>query len=422
MKYIVKKIQQAGLLAILFLMAVPVDAQIAQGYEVATWHQFRTSAVSYTFDDNTANQLSVALPLFNQYDFKVTLFVITSRISNWSGYITAANNGHEVTSHTVNHPNLTTLTVENQDAELKNSQIAIQSNIKISDCSTIAYPNCAVGDISSVQKYYIAGRVCNGAIIPSTPSDFYRISSIGTGTVSSVQTAQQFNDKVNQAKSSKGWCMFLTHAIDAESGYSPTQSTELATHLAYVNANSSDFWVATFENVVKYIKERNAMSISEIPAGTDSYLVTATDNLLDSVYNVPVTIKRLLPSNWTSAKVFVNNEPISSSISTVGTNKYIVFDIVPDKDEVMLVKSSETEIPSVNNNRCFRIEPNPFSNETKVSALGAFKYSVYDLDGRLTEEGNGLTQKNIGVNLTSGVYILKLNSEDHILNTKIIKI
>jgi hypothetical protein len=50
-----------------------LGAQIATGYQVATRSQFKTAAVSYTFDDNCSNQLPVALPLFNQSVITVTL-------------------------------------------------------------------------------------------------------------------------------------------------------------------------------------------------------------------------------------------------------------------------------------------------------------------------------------------------------------
>jgi spermidine/putrescine-binding protein len=61
-----------GIFAFTFLLSISLNAQIAPEYEVATWHGFKPAAVSYTFDDNTSKQLPVAIPLFNQYNFKAT--------------------------------------------------------------------------------------------------------------------------------------------------------------------------------------------------------------------------------------------------------------------------------------------------------------------------------------------------------------
>ncbi len=324
-------------LSLLFSFSA-VSGQVAKDYEVATWHEFKIAAVSYTFDDNTPKQLPVAIPLFDQYNFKVTLFPVINWVSDWSGLKKAAENGHEIGSHTVSHPVLSTLSVENQEKELQQSQHVIDSNIPGEKCVTIAYPNCVTGDLATVQKYYLAGRICSGAIVPSTPSDFYNISSIAAGSQSSVRLVQDFNSKVELAKASNGWCVFLLHGIDDDKGYSPVASTELAAHLKFMNDHSKDYWVATFGNVVKYIKERNAISISETVLNADSLKLLVKDNLDPSIYNVPVTIRRKLPEGWNSAHVYAGKKQIKSEVSLIGNGKFVVFDVVPGQDELYLVK------------------------------------------------------------------------------------
>ncbi|RZK52922.1 MAG: hypothetical protein EOO59_13055, partial [Hymenobacter sp.] len=262
--------------AVLSLPAA-LRAQTTSPYEVATWRGFKTAAVTYTLDDNTGNQLPVAIPLFDQYGFKTTLFTVTNWGPNYAGLRTASANGHEVTSHTVTHPSLGTLTVAQQVAELQNSQATIKANVPTARCETVAYPNCSLGDVPTIQASYIAGRICSGQIMPATPPDFYNLSSIITGTTGSVQTAADFNARVAAAKTAKGWCVFLTHGINGDGGYSPTQSTELAAHLAYMNTNSADFWVGTFADVVKYIKERNAATLTETTISATQLNLTVAD-------------------------------------------------------------------------------------------------------------------------------------------------
>lgn len=72
--------------------AQTVDA----GYEVGTWRGFRPAAVTFTFDDNDRNQLAVAVPMFDAFDFKLTLFALTStdwRPIDWDGLAAAAARG-----------------------------------------------------------------------------------------------------------------------------------------------------------------------------------------------------------------------------------------------------------------------------------------------------------------------------------------
>ncbi|RZK92216.1 MAG: hypothetical protein EOO62_33510, partial [Hymenobacter sp.] len=325
-------------LAVGVVLGSPVllRAQVNSAYEVATWRGFKAAAVTYTLDDNTSNQLPVAIPLFDQYNFKTTLFTVTNWGPNWAGLSLASANGHEVTSHTVTHPSLGGLTVAQQVTELQQSQATIKANVPTAKCETVAYPNCVLGDVPTIQSYYIAGRVCSGQIMPATPSDFYNLSAIITGTTGSVQTAANFNARVDAAKTAKGWCVFLTHGINGDGGYSPTQSTELAAHLAYVNTNIADFWVGTFADVVKYIKERNAAVLTETTVSATQFTMTLTDNLPDLVYNVPITVRRQLPTAWTGAAVLRGTTVVPSSVVTTAGVRYVVFDTTPDQGALQI--------------------------------------------------------------------------------------
>ena len=335
------------LMAAFMLLTGSLYAQVATNYEIGTWSQFKTATVSYTMDDNCSNQLPVALPLFDKYNFKVTFFTVINWSPNWSGLLTASKNGHEVGSHTMTHPtSLATLSIAAQNTELQQSQTTINANITNAKCVTLAYPNCNRSDLATTQKYYIAGRVCSGTVELQTPADFYNISSIITGNTGSVQTAANLNSKVAAAKSSKGWCVFLTHGIDNDGGYSPTQSTELASHLSYMNTNSADFWVAPFGTVVKYIKERNVSSVTETVITNDSLKVVVADNLDNTIYNVPITIRRLLPTGWQNPKVYLNSTLITSSLSTVSGKTYIVFDAVPNQGNIFLANKSTAVSPA----------------------------------------------------------------------------
>ena len=307
-------------------------------YEVATWQGFREAAVSYTFDDNCANQLPVAIPLFNEFGFRTTMFVPSDWIKDWSGLQIAADQGHEIASHTVTHTNLGSLPIAQQLIEFKNSKESIDARIKGHSCVTIAYPYCVPGNDSLCASYYIAARHCQGYIEPKTPTDFMKISSLVTGSVSSIKTVDDFNSRVQKADSLKGWCVFLIHGIDNDGGYSPTQSAVLRTHLGYVKQQNNSYWVAPFGDVVRYIKERNATTIHELSNKPTSITLQVTDKLDNSIYNYPLTIRRPLPNSWTSAVVTQADKKLEAKVSKKGRLKYISFDVVPDGGNVVLKK------------------------------------------------------------------------------------
>ncbi|RZK23127.1 MAG: T9SS type A sorting domain-containing protein [Hymenobacter sp.] len=403
-------------------LAAPLalHAQVPAAYQVATWRQFKPAAVSYTLDDNTGNQLPIAIPLFDQYGFKTTLFTVTNWGPNWAGLRTASANGHEVTSHTVTHPSLSSLTVAQQVVELQNSQTTIKANVPTAKCETVAYPNCVLGDVPTIQASYIAGRICSGQIMPATPPDFYNLSSIITGTTGSVRMAADFNTRVASAKSSGGWCVFLTHGIDADMGYSPTQSVELAAHLAYMDANRADFWVGTFSDVVKYIKERNAAVLTETTVSATQYSLTVTDNLPDAVYNVPITVRRQLPATWANAALTQGGAPLASTISTVGGVKYVVFDVVPDKGAVQLTSAVALASTASKAAEAVSLWPNPFVDALTVALPGQFDVAIYSLDGKLVSTGHGTTTMQVGRGLATGTYVVKVSQQGQPVSSQLI--
>jgi len=334
-----KKTSILIVLSILSLLSAKSFSQTEPGlYEVASWQGFRQAAISYTFDDNCSNQLAVAIPLFNEYGFQTTMFVPSSWVKDWSGLQAAANRGHEIASHTVTHTNLASLTADQQTAEFKNSQDMINAHIKGYVCRTIAYPYCAPGNDSICASYYIAARHCQGYVESKTPSDFMKISSVVTGSVSSVQTVGDFNRKVEKADSINGWCVFLIHSIDNDGGYSPTQSAVLRSHLDYIKQHSDRFWVAPFGDVVRYIRERDAAIIRETAQSKTSITLQVSDKLENSVYNYPITIRRVLPKTWKSAIITQNGQKVKAAVLKKDGLNSIMFDVVPDQGDIIIAK------------------------------------------------------------------------------------
>jgi len=361
-------------------------------YAIGTWSGFRDAAISYTFDDGCPNQFSIAIPMFNEFDFDLTLFTVTGWSPNWNNLRDAAAQGHEVASHTVTHPYLNQLMLTEQQAELKNSQDAINAQVTGHKCITIAYPYCVHGNDSLCLEYYIAARACQGSIESNNPKSFLNISSIICGNEGSVKTGADFNSRANSAANSKGWCVYLIHGIDNESdGWSPTSSTELRASLEYLDANRDKFWVTTFVNVVRYTRERNAASVTELSTQDNSITVQVTDTLDNEIYDYPITVRRRLPEGWISATVTQDGELVSSAVVTIDAVKYVMFDAIPDSGDVVITKSDQTQIRHYNqiqNSTDIKLHnyPNPFNPSTTISFTlpkdEMVKIKIYDLLGQ----------------------------------------
>jgi peptidoglycan/xylan/chitin deacetylase (PgdA/CDA1 family) len=366
---------------LLFVLLVSGSMTSAQSvdslYAVGTWSGFRDAAISYTFDDGCSGQFSSAIPMFNEFGFTLTLFTVTgtswSPPPNWTALQNAADQGHEIACHTVTHPRLDTLSLAEQYDELHNSQDAIDAHVTGQKCLTLAYPYCVHGNDSLCAEYFIAARACQGSIERSTPVSMLNISSLICGDEGGTKTADNFNSRANSAAGSNGWCVYLIHGIDSDGGWSPTSSDELRGSLEYLDENRDTFWVATFLNVVLYIMERNAVSVTETVILDSSITVQITDTLDNEIYNYPVTIRRQLPESWVSAVVRQNGQTIGARVVEENGVRYIQFDAVPDGGDVLITESDITT--DVRNQGSLKIPasvslwnyPNPFNPVTTIA-------------------------------------------------------
>ena len=314
------------------------EIEISSDYEIATWKNFTGAAISHTWDDNTSKQLTVALPLYDSYDFKTTFFTVTNWGPNWSSLKAAFSNGHEIASHSLTHNRFDEITEDQIQNELEDSQIEINTRMNAAACLTFAYSNCVAENFNLTQDYYIAARDCDGQIEAKTPTDFMKISSFLCGDASGNKTAENFNTIAESGLNANGWAVYLFHGIDADGGYSPVDSQELDEHLQFLAVNSDKYWIDTFANVVKYIKERDAVTVNQLSESSELLSVELTDQLDNAVYNYPLTVKKEIPADWKSIEVKQNEIAIDFSVKPIGEKKYVIFEAVPDAGAVAIKK------------------------------------------------------------------------------------
>lgn len=306
------------------------------GYEIATWYGFSKAAVSYTFDDNTPKQFTVALPLFEQFGYRTTLYPVTNWVSDWEQLKKASAMGHEIGCHSQSHPNLGSIDTAAQERELSGSKATIESQIGSGKCTTIAYPYCITGQMDITQRHFVAGRICSGQINAPTHAEDYLISSISLGD-QGLNTPEALNQKCDEAATMNGWCVFLLHGIDDDGGYSPITSPTLTSHLTRIR-EQGHFWVAPFGQVFQYLKQRQNAIITETSSNKQRIELTLTDGLDNTLFNQPLTITKAIPNNWKKASVTQNGQNVTYKTHVNNGQRYVVFDAVPDAGGIVIKK------------------------------------------------------------------------------------
>lgn len=120
--------------------------------------------------------------------------------------------GHEVSSHTKTHPDLTTLTPQQATDEIAASRTALQ-NIGITPLNTFVYPygatNASVREIVKNAGYLAARTVEPGYNTKATDRYMLRVQNVGVGT-----TLDDVKGWVTTALADRTWLILVFHQVD----------------------------------------------------------------------------------------------------------------------------------------------------------------------------------------------------------------
>jgi peptidoglycan/xylan/chitin deacetylase (PgdA/CDA1 family) len=223
------------------------------------------TVVSLTFDDGNADQLNAA-QILNNNGLKGTFF-ITSGVIGTPNYMTVANlqglaaAGHEIAGHTVTHPDLTALPVDEATRQVCNDRVNLTNwGFRV---TSFAYPfaaenattegiarNCGynsargLGDIRT--RFSCAGCPLAETVPPVNPYN--------TAAPDQVDTSWRLADlqrSVTQAEPAGGWVQLTFHHV-AASSTDPLNITPavLTQFITWLKARPATTTVKTVDQVI----------------------------------------------------------------------------------------------------------------------------------------------------------------------------
>ncbi len=339
--------------------------------KVSLWPQEKTAAFSLTFDDGLRSQYIHAKPLLDKYGYKGTFFLITGSLEKdstqmpawrtgwWYQFVNLAQAGHEMASHTVNHPQLNNLEAgkENDPASLTyqytESQKTLKQYFPQTNAFSFAYPfgNCPQHVHDLAGKYYFASREIGSGLNASNPKDYNAISAttfqfpIGkprNASSDSVQVNEFLRNVADNALKNKGWAVWLAHDVlpqdtawKAYDTWMPASTQSFEQLLAYLKTNDSKFWVAPFGTIAKYAKERSLVKSGVLKETLGKRIeMVVDDGLDDAIFNEKIEVKVNVPQDWKRVGfVQGSNDQILEA-----KNGTLTLNVLPTTQPIMLLK------------------------------------------------------------------------------------
>jgi peptidoglycan/xylan/chitin deacetylase (PgdA/CDA1 family) len=402
-------------------------------YRIAPVYNFKESIISLTFDDGTPIQFDKAVPMLNERNIQATFYIPTYTLSD-SSFRNAVYNAylshHEIGSHTINHYNLTTIGTTSAEFEISQAQKDINALCGKKYCTTFAYPFGSFNDsvVQITKKYYLAARSVLGGYNSILSFNRYELKEM-----SFIEpTAALLNKRVERAVNNKVWLIELFHGMDGIGNY-PIKSTEFKNHLDFIKTYESIMWFATVANVIKYYDEcKNARLICD-ECNENRYKLRLEDNLDDSVYNQPLSLKTRIPDSWNDIQV--NGAEFNKTLCIDG-NQFLLFNALPNNQLITIIPQTIGVLKSQPAIRFLSIDPNPFGDHLEISfEVQKFPFElqvdITTMNGKVVYNGKVSWSEpiiNYRINTSKfpeGIYVIKIDvnnySDNQILVRKIIK-
>ena len=433
------------------------EAVTPTGYgqvSVKKWADDRKSAFSFTFDDGFSCHYDYVRPVLNSFGFKGTFFVITGSVTDdlpgiwrygtWKEFQAMSSEGHEIASHTVTHPDLTTLSTGNINTagtllyELYNSKLTIEQKIPGKQCITIDYPYIVYNNnvITNTALHYEAGRTGS-----DNPNDS-ALSGSGYYTIGAKE--EQFNTPRNstlddldeltnvetylQSSINEGkWGMTMAHEVYPfnqianilqQGSWYPMSVEWLTSFCQYVKqkSDSKDVWVETMANITRYMKEREQFNYSVLAQTNTQIKLSGTTGLNSQIYTYPLTVDITVPSDW--QKIIIIQGTKTDTLTTIfsGGTAFVRTNIIPDGSTITLNKKDATTTWAITGSVTYDNTLLSKIKNVSVNISGPNGYnSVVTIDASGNFSVSGLNPGNYIVSLSKNDEFSQVNSTDALL-------
>jgi peptidoglycan/xylan/chitin deacetylase (PgdA/CDA1 family) len=243
---------------------------------IARYPDNKRAAISFTFDDGCASCITTIAPMFKDYGYRATFFVIPGHIANdqWYDWKNLSDNGFEIANHSLAHFNLTALEPDILSEHVNHAHELITKNIGEAPIS-FAEPGHRTNE--QVQNA-LAEKHLFTRLSPSLCS--------WHGWTSST-TKKDAISHINEAIKKGSWYVPAAHGVD--DCWEPLTRDFLIGVLDHIAQHEGQLAVETFGHLALYKTEyeNTALKHEETEGSITLELIT---NLDTTRYNYPLTI------------------------------------------------------------------------------------------------------------------------------------
>lgn len=264
---------------------------------------------------------------------------------SWDELKKIAERGHEFASHSVSHPQFAIIDDINIDYEILKSREEILNHLGVKHTFSHECPHGSENKrvMERVMPIYPALRNrmpepfleeinrWNKKDPTASPKEYVQWQR-GPKTKTTVEEMKRWID-VCLTKDNI-WLVLTFHGVNGI-GYEPKESSDLKEYFEYMKLKESSLWIATFQDVAKYMRERKN-SRAMVYMDKNKIRVELSHTLDPAVYDFPLTLRTYVPDNWeiASARQGVEVQYLKTMRDEVGA--FVIYQARPNAEPIEL--------------------------------------------------------------------------------------
>jgi hypothetical protein len=137
------------------------------------------------------------------------------------------------------------------------------------------------------------------------------------------------------------WLVLVFHGVDGI-GWKPKTGADLKNYFSYIKSREQSLWVATFQDVAKYLRERQHGTVASYRDGEIISVVLRSD-ITTLGYDLPLTLKTHVPDEWKIVEIQQGEKRKQVDVVQNNGAKYVLYQAVPNAEIVKLSRVTQTE-------------------------------------------------------------------------------
>lgn len=266
----------------------------------------------------------------------------------WDDVRRHARAGHEIGSHTITHPRLDALDEANIRYELEQSRREILEQVGARHTFSAEAPFGIEDERVMSYAYGIYPALRNrmpepwldelnrsSQRDPSVSERPYVQWQRGILTATSGETMSSWLDTTK--RDGRIWLVLTIHGVEGVGWESVSRET-LAGVFDELASSRGQLWVATFQDVTKYMRERMNATVASTEEGGTIH-VTLTHALDPALYNLPLTLQTRVPDDWRRVRVSQGSDVRNVPVVRGPDGAFVLHQARPNAESIALERS-----------------------------------------------------------------------------------